>query len=75
MIWNINIVEFSRRRICCILDRFTKLVRAIPMDGKSAVDCASVVLVYWVAAYGPLYRLLSDGEPQFTSHCSPLSLR
>jgi len=65
----------GHRFILVITDRFTKLMRAIPMDGKSAVDCASVVLDYWVASYGPLYRLLSDGEPQFSSHCSPLSLR
>jgi len=29
-----------------ITDRFTKLVRTIPMDCPSAVDCASVVLDY-----------------------------
>jgi len=56
--------------ILVITDRFTKLVRAIPMDGTSAVDCASVVLDYWVAAYCPPDRLLSDGGPQFTSHFS-----
>jgi len=38
------------------------------MDGSSAVDCASVVLDYWVGACGPLDRLLSYGGPQFTSH-------
>jgi len=27
-----------------------------------------VVLDYWVAAYGPPDRLLSDGGPQFTSY-------
>ena len=62
-----------------ITDRFTKLVRAIPMDGTSAVDFASVVLDYWVGAYGPPDRLLSDGGPQFTGHfwgqiCNLLSI-
>jgi len=51
-----------------ITDRFTKLVRALPMDGTTAVDCASVVLDYWVAANGPPDQSLSDGGPQFTSH-------
>jgi len=51
------------RFILVITDRFTKLVRALPMDGTTAVDCASAVLYYWVAAYGPPDRLLSDGGP------------
>jgi len=34
----------GHRFILGITDRFTKLVRAIPMDGTSAVDCASAVL-------------------------------
>jgi len=58
----------GHRFILVITDRFTKLVRALPMDGTTGVDCASAVLAYWVAAYGPLDRLLSDGGPQFTSH-------
>jgi len=69
----------GHRFILVITDRFTKLVRALPMDGITAVDCASAVLDYWVAAYGPPDRLLSDGGPQFTSHfwgqvCSLLSI-
>jgi len=69
----------GHRFILVITDRFTKLVRAIPMDGTSAVDCASVLLDYWVTAYGPPDRLLSDGGPQFTSHfwgkvCNLLSI-
>jgi len=66
--------------ILVITDRFTKLVCAIPMDGTSAVECASAVLDYWVGAYGPPDRLLSDGGPQFTSHfwgqvCNLLSIK
>jgi len=69
----------GHRFILMITDRFTKLVRAIPMDGTSAVDCASVVLDYWVGAYDPPDGLLSDGGPQFTSHfwgqvCNLLSI-
>jgi len=58
----------GRRFILVITDRFTKLVRAFPMDGTSAVDCASVVLEIWVAAYCPQDRLMSDGVPQIASH-------
>jgi len=58
----------GNKYILVITDRFTKLVRAIPMGRIKAVDCASVVLDYWVAAYGPPDRLLSDGGPQFTAH-------
>jgi len=58
----------GHRYILVITDRFTKLVRALPLDGTTAVDCASVVVDSWVAAYGPPDRLMSDGGPQFTSH-------
>jgi len=69
----------GHRFILVITDRFIKLVRAIPMDGTSAVDCDSVVLDYWVGADGPPDQLLSDGGPQFTSHfwgqvCNLLSI-
>jgi len=40
----------GHRFILVISDRFTNLVRALPMDGTTAVDCASVVLEYRVAA-------------------------
>jgi len=54
--------------ILVITDRFNTLLRYIPMEGTTAMDCASEVLDYWVATYGPPDRLLSDGGPQFTSH-------
>jgi len=57
----------GHRFILVITDRFTELVRALPMDGTTAVDCASVVLDYWGAAYFTPDRLLSDWGPQFTS--------
>jgi len=44
------------------------LVLVLLMGSYMAVNCASVVLEYWVAVYGPPDRLLSDGGPQFTSH-------
>jgi len=53
--------------IMVITDRFSKLVRAIPMGKVRAVNCASVLLDYWIGAYGPPDRILSDGGPQFTA--------
>jgi len=69
----------GHRFILVITDRFTKLVQELQMDGTTAVNCASAVLDYWVAAYGPPDRLLSDGGPQFTSNvwgqvCNLLSI-
>jgi len=55
--------DAGHRFILVITDRFTKLVRALPMDGTTAVDCASVVLDYWVASYKPPDRLMSDTGP------------
>jgi len=77
--WPLARTAAGHRFILVITDRFTKLVRALPMDGTTAVDCASAVLDYWVAAHGPPDRLLSDGGPQFTSHfwgqvCNLLSI-
>jgi len=53
--------------IMVITDRLSKLVRAIPMGQTRAVDCASVILDYWIGVYGPPARVLSDGGPQFTA--------
>jgi len=53
-----------------ITDRFTKLVRALPMDGTTAVDCASVVPDYWVAAYGRRTGCCPTGD-----RSSPATLR
>jgi len=45
-----------------------------------AVDCASVLLDYWIGVYGPPERVLSDGGPQFTAQfwhqvCNLLSVK
>ena len=50
-----------------ITDRFSKLVRAILMGQIRAVDCAYVLLDYWIGAYGSPDQVLSDGGPQFTA--------
>ena len=70
----------GHRLILVITGRFTKLVRAIPMDGASAMYCSSVVLDYCVAAYGPPDRVLSDEGPSIPTTsvarlatCSPSS--
>jgi len=53
--------------IMVITDRFSMPVRAIPMGKVRAVDCAPVLLDYWIGAYGPPDRILSDGGPLFTA--------
>jgi len=53
--------------IMVITHLFSKLVCAIPMGKIRAVDCASVLPDYWIGAYGPPDRVLSDGGPQFTA--------
>lgn len=53
--------------VMVITDRFSKLTRAVPMGRVKSIDCASVLLDYWIAAYGLPDRILSDGGPQFTA--------
>ena len=53
--------------IMLITDRFSKVVQAIPISKVRAVDCASVLLDYWIGAYGPPDRILLDGGPQFAA--------
>lgn len=53
--------------IMVVTDRSTNMVRAHPMGRVHAIDCASVFLDYWIAAYGPPDSILSDGGPQFTA--------
>jgi len=50
-----------------IVDRFTKLVRAIPMTSISATDVASAFCRDWISVHGPPDTALSDNGPQFAS--------
>jgi len=50
-----------------IVDRFSKLVRAIPLAGITAADISSAFCRDWVAVYGPPDTVLTDNGPQFAS--------
>jgi len=50
-----------------IVDRFSKMMRAIPLQRIDAETIAAAFLDYWVAAYGPPATVLSDNSPQFRS--------
>jgi len=52
----------GHRFILVITDRFTKLVRALPMDGTTVVDCASVPFNS-LGGPGILYRRLWSAGP------------
>jgi len=50
-----------------IVDRFSKMTRAIPLERIDAESISAAFLDYWVAAYEPRATVLSDNGPQFRS--------
>ena len=50
-----------------ITDRFSKLVRTIPLKTVSSVEVAKAFVDNWVFTYGPPEDLISDNGKQFTS--------
>jgi len=67
----------SRCRICVwtcsgpsllvILDRFSRMTRAIPLQRIDVESITKAFSDHWVAAYGPPTTALSDNGPQFRS--------
>lgn len=53
--------------ILVMTDRFSKLVRAVPMRSISALSVAKVFVRDWAFVYGPPAQLLSDNGRQFTA--------
>lgn len=53
--------------IIVITDMLAKMVPVIPMGRVHAIDSSSVFVDYWIAAYGPPHRILSDRGSQFTA--------
>lgn len=53
--------------ILVIVDRFSKLTRAVPLGDTKAETVSAAFLDFWVAAYGPPATVLSDNGPQFRS--------
>jgi len=50
-----------------IVDRFSKLVRAVPLAGITATDVSSAFCRDWIFVYGPPDTVLTDNGPQFAS--------
>jgi len=57
----------GNERLLVIVDRFSKMTRAIPLQRIDAETIAAAILDNWVAAYGTLATVLSDNGPQFRS--------
>ena len=50
-----------------IVDRFSKLVRAVPLAGITATDVSSAFCRDWISVYGPPDTVLTNNGPQFAS--------
>jgi len=50
-----------------IVDRFLKLVRAVPLTGITATDVSAAFCRDWISLYGPPNTVLPDTGPQFAS--------
>jgi len=57
----------GNEHLLVIVDRFSKMTRAIPLQRIDAETIAAAFLDHWVAAYGPPATVLSDNGPQFRS--------
>jgi len=57
----------GKKHLLVIVDRFSKMTRAIPLQRIHAETIAGSFLDYWVAKYGPSATVLSDNGPQFSS--------
>lgn len=57
----------GHRFILGMTDRFSKLVRAVPMRSISTLSVAKVFVRDWAFVYGPPAQLLSDNGKQFTA--------
>ena len=57
----------GHRFILVITDRFSKLVRTVPLKKITAVAVAQAFVTHWVFVYGPPARLLSDNGKQFSA--------
>ncbi|CDF32470.1 unnamed protein product [Chondrus crispus] len=61
------ITKRGNRYILVISDRYSKLVRTVPLKKISAAHIAQVFVHHWVFVYGPPVKLLSDNGTQFTA--------
>ena len=57
----------GHRYLLCITDRYSKMVRTIPLNSITAASVAKAFCEHWVFHYGPPSHLLSDSGGQFTA--------
>jgi len=57
----------GNEHLLVIVDRFSKMTRAVPLQRIDAETIAAAFLDNWVAAYGTPATVLSDNGPQFRS--------
>ena len=57
----------GNEHLLVIVDHFSKMTRAIPLQRIDAETIAAAFLDRWVAAHGPPATVLSDNGPQFRS--------
>jgi len=57
----------GNEHLLVIVNRFSKMTRAIPLQRIDAQTFAAAFLDPWLAAYGPQATVSSDDGPQFRS--------
>jgi len=57
--------EAGNEHLLVIVDRFSKMTRAIPLQRIDAESIAAVFLDHWVPTYGPPATVASENGPQF----------
>ena len=57
----------GHRYLLCITDRYSKIIRTIPLKNITAATVAKAFCEHWVFHYGPSAHLLSDNGEQFTA--------
>lgn len=64
-----SLVEIPRKNksILVITDRFTNLVRLVPLGSTTAFHIAKAFAKDWVFTYGPPLTVLTDNGPQFAA--------
>ena len=70
----------GHRYLLCITNRYSKMVRTIPLKNITAATVAEAFCEHWVFHYGPPAQLLSDNGGKFTAKffqdvCAILGIR
>ena len=57
----------GNKYLLVIVDRFTKLVRTVPLKRITASEVARAFVSHWVFAFVPPAEFMADNGKQFTS--------